>query len=102
MTTKIGSEPVLAVVSSPSAPVVGAPAIPVYVYSALPAGRSQSGAKPIPVRFISASDLVQNGGAYRLEGRATALPVISVGAGVYGAQGGDAIPVYDVTNLNYP
>lgn len=102
MTTAIGSGPLIPVVSSPSSPVQAGPALPVYVYTSLPAGRSQSGAKPIPVKFLSASDLVQNGGSYTLAGPPTALPVISVAANVYGVQGGSALPVYDVTNLVYP
>lgn len=102
MTTAIGSEPLIPVVSSPSSPVQAGPALPVYVYTSLPAGRSQSGAKPIPVKFLSASDLVQNGGSYTLAGPPTALPVISVAANTYGVQGGSALPVYDVTNLVYP
>jgi hypothetical protein len=103
MPTRIGAEPIQPIVSQAAPyPVKGGAAIPVYLYTSLPAGRGQASGKAIPVRFITASDLIQNGGQYQLMGRPQSMPVIAVSVATYGAVGGAAIAVYDVTNLNYP
>lgn len=107
MTTHIGAGPIIPVTSitegAPPNASVGGPAIPVYVYTSIPAGRQRSGGKPLRVRFLSASDLRQNGGAYVLEGRPQAMPVIVTTAAASGGEIGDVpVPVFDVTAINYP
>lgn len=56
-------------------------AIPVYGYSVQPTdGRAVQGGVAIPVVILSASDLIQNGGKYRLDGRSHAMPVMTASA----------------------
>lgn len=102
VTIHIGSESVLPVESVSTSGSDGGVAIPVYLYTSatLPADRKTQGARPMRVKFLAASDLIQNGGKYKLVGRATALPVIAVTTN--GEKGGKPISVYDVTNLTYP
>lgn len=99
-TPHIGAEAIVPVVQA-TGRIQGNHATPVYVYTSIPADRRGLGMAAQPVYFISDSDLVENGGKYKLEGRLTALPVIQLPAGSR-AIGMPAIPVYDVTNKAWP
>lgn len=96
MPTNIGAGSITPIVSDSTRPTNEGAAIPVYLYTSGNAGAGSA----VAVRFISASELRANGGKYALEGLSVAIPVIVVtGRPV---QGGSAIPVYDVTSLNWP
>lgn len=99
-TPHIGAEAITPVISA-TGRIQGNSAIPVYVYTSIPADRRGLGMAAQPVVFITDSDLVENGGQYKLEGRLTALPVIQVAAGSQ-LLGMAAIAVYDVTNKDWP
>lgn len=76
--------------------VQGGAAIPVYGYASAPTdGRPAMGGAAIPVRVLTAADLKQNGGQWRLEGRPMAMPVYTAPATTK-VMGGPALAVYPI------
>lgn len=66
---------------------------PVHTYHAIPSAGVTGAPVAQPVVYLSASDLVQNGGSFYLEGAPVAMPVydghsLAVGAGA-------PLPVYE-------
>jgi hypothetical protein len=73
----------------------GGVAISVYGYPAIPTdGRSVLGQPAKRVKVLQASDLVQNGGTYWLDGRIEAMPVYTDTTGI--TEGNVTIAVYVV------
>lgn len=76
--------------------IMGGTAIPVYGYASAPTdGRPAQAGAAMPVRVLTAADLVQNGGTWVLEGRYAAMPVYTAPASS-GVMGGPAIAVYPI------
>lgn len=75
---------------------MGGTAIPVYGYASAPTdGRPAQAGAAMPVRVLTAADLVQNGGTWVLEGRYAAMPVYTAPSSS-GVMGGPAIAVYPI------
>lgn len=80
----------------------GVVAIPVYGYSVGALGNRKTLAGPAqPVVILTAADLSQNGGRYKLEGNVQPMPVVVAGAGVK-VEGGPPIAVYPVNGWPPP
>ncbi len=84
------------VVVNSKAIVRGNKAIPVYLYSSVPQGQQVYG-RVKQVRYITAGDLVENGGKYQLEGRIYAMPIVVDTSGQ--PPEGDVIAVYIANSL---
>lgn len=80
---------------------IGAPAFPVYGYDSVPTDRGVLAGAALRVKVLSASDLLENGGRYVLQGSPIAVPVYSVPA-EYPVQGNVAIAVYPINNWPDP
>ncbi len=81
--------------------VSGGPVIPVYGYVGTPTdGRRLQGGAAMPVRVLTAADLQQNGGRYRLEGRPVAMPIYAARTG-QGRMGGPAQLVYPISPWSF-
>jgi len=93
--------PALPIVLSTDAPDGSLTALPVYGYVNPPTGRLGIGGPAQPVKILYDSDLIQNGGQYRLEGRPQAVPVYLApyGTPVLGQR---PIPVYPLNLATWP
>lgn len=80
---------------------VGGPALRVYGYTPATVDRPIEGGPARRVKVLTSADLVENGGAWRVEGRVHALPVVNVDDGRV-VEGGPAIAIYPVNGSEWP
>lgn len=93
MSLNVRAGAALPVTSVTNVPAQGNVAIPVHTYHTIPDAGVQGAPVAQPVIYITAIDLVQNGGTYNLVGSLTALPVYD--GHTLGVAGGAPLVVYE-------
>lgn len=93
--------PALPISIDEAASTVGGPALRVQGYTPDTVDRPVQGGPAQRVKVLTSADLVENGGAYRVEGRVHAIPVVNVADGRPVA-GGPAIAIYPVNGDEWP